>query len=108
MGFEYQKAPHENRGRWTYTDDKIDSIYKQKSNLKIDVDVELDELKKLKDELEKQYKKLSDELDKLDKFFVDEPTDKYNEVAEEHWDIYLKLSTIEELIDQLEELSERL
>ena len=40
MGFEYQKAPHENRGRWTYTDEKIGSIYKQKASLKIDVETE--------------------------------------------------------------------
>lgn len=105
MGFEYQKAPHENRGRWTYTDEKIDSIYKQKASLKIDTETELGELKKLQDELQKQYEKLSKKLKELDNFF-DENDTEYNNVADEQWETYLKLSAIEDWIDNLEELNE--
>ena len=103
MGFEYQKAPHENRGRWTYTDERIDKIYDTKANLKIMVGLEKDELKKLQADLQKQYDELTAKIKKMDDFFADE-VDGYNELVDEQWEIWNKLSAIEDIVDQLEDL----
>ena len=103
MGFEYQKTPLENRGHWTYTDERIDQIYKTKATLEIDVGLELDELKKIKADLQKQYDEVSKKIKDMDDFFADE-AEGYNELVDEQWEVYNKLSAVEDLIDHLEDL----
>ena len=65
MGFEYQKAPFEKYGKWTYTDDLINLIFKNKSNLEIDIENELETLKKLYSETESENKEACKKRDSI-------------------------------------------
>ncbi len=104
MGFEYQREPGKKYLKVTYNDDRINSIFKTKENLKIDVDLELDDLKKLKSEIESEYELTCKKRDKI----VDWDSDEYAELEDECWDLSQKISSLDDLIDYFEELSERL
>ena len=107
MGFEYQQNPNRRSHRLinTYTDEAIDHIYKQKAVLKIEVEQELEVLKTLLADLEKQRKAVSMEIENLELGW-DDP--KYDDLADEEFDYSEKISCIEDHIEALEELSERL
>ncbi len=105
MGFEYQKDL-ENKGRLrpTYTDELLDSIYDKKTSLEIDIKKELDVLKELKSQLEDEQ----DEACKLRDSIVDWDSSEMEEAEDKCYDLYQKLSFIEDLIDDLEELVKKL
>lgn len=105
MRFEYQKDL-QNRGRLkpTYTDDLLDSIFDQKSNLEIDINKELDVLNKLKSQLESEHEQACMKRDSI----VDWDSDEASEAEDVCFDLYEKLDSIEDLIDYLEELKQKL
>ena len=104
MGFEYQQRPGSRPGTGlidTYTDDAIDSIYKTKAALKIDVERELETLKNLKKQLEDEY----DAAVKVRDAITDWDSPEAEEAEEKCDDIYCKISVIDDHIDSLEDLN---
>lgn len=100
MGFEYQKNPFRDYGKWTYTDNLIDSIMDQKSMLEIDIKKELDVLKKLYSDVENQSTdacKKRDAIADWDSPEADEAENLCDELAQ-------KLDALEDLIDYFEDL----
>lgn len=104
MGFEYQKEPGKTYPKVTYTDEVIDYIYKTKTNLKIDVEKELDTLKSLKAELEKEYEEACLKRDSIADWDSDEAIDADDECN----DLYSKIDVLDDWIYSLEELNEKL
>ena len=105
MGFEYQRdLKNSNRLRPTYTDDLLDSIYDQKANLEIDINKELDVLNQIKSQLEDENEQACAKRDAIADWDSDEAMD----ADEECFDLYQKISFIEDLIDDLEELKRKL
>ena len=100
MGFEYQAEPGKRRTRVTYTDDVIDSIYKRKTDLKIDVLNELETLENLKKQLEEEHDKACELRDSI----TDWDSDEAYEAEDACNDLWCKIDVLDDLIDALEDL----
>ncbi len=100
MGFEYQRDVGRHRTKITYTDEVIDSIYKQKSNLKVDVANELEALKKLLDDITAEYERACEIRDSIADWDSQEAYDAEDACN----DLWSKQSVIEDWIDNLEDL----
>lgn len=104
MGFEYQKNPFRDYGNWTYTDNLIDSIMDQKSNLEIDIKKELEVLKKLYSEIEDESIEACKKRDAI----ADWDSPEAYEAEDLCDELSQKLSAIDDYIDYFEDLLTKL
>ena len=104
MGFEYQQVPGKRIKTVTYTDEKIDNIYKKRADLKIDVSTEIDELKKLKQQLEVEYENACSIKDSI----TDWDSDEAYEAEDNCNDLWCKIDVLDDIIDSLEDLNNNL
>ena len=86
--------------RWSYTDSELEQIYKTKEDLEIKAKNELEQLKKIYDEVEAEYTEACAKRDAI----VDWTSPEADEAEDAAQDLYLKLDAIENWIDWLEDL----
>ena len=104
MGFEYQQTPGRRIKTVTYTDDLIDSIFKRKAELKVDVTKELNVLEEMEQELQAEYTEACKKRDEI----TDWDSEEYSQAEAICDDLWCKIDTLDDMIDSLEELSNTL
>ena len=100
MGFEYQKEPGKSYSKITYNDDLINSIFKRKSDLEIDIQTEIEKLESLKADIEKEYDAAIKKRDSIS----DWDSNEYESAEEEAWDLQQKIYALDDIIDSLNSL----
>lgn len=112
--FKTQKDPRNlKRNIVVYDDDEIDDIYHRKTDLKIDVENKLKEIRKEREQVEQEYRSLDEKRQQVEAEYDasdDDETlydalEEAEDAAQEVWD---KINALEEVENSLEYLLDKL